>query len=301
MEQQSATKTNLLLLLVSIIWGTAFVAQVVGMENVGPFTFNGARFIVGSLSLLPVMLIYRKKKPRAERPDFFNPFLLFGGFAMGTALFIGATLQQVGLLYTTAGNAGFITGLYVIIVPIMGLFWGQKTNAGTWIGAILAVIGMYFLSVKANMSIGKGDLLVLTGAFFWAGHVQLISWFTKRMDSLLLSMYQFAFSAVLSWIGAFGWELISWQGVLAAAIPILYAGIFSTGVAYTLQVIAQKHAHPAHAAIIFSLESVFALLAGWILINEAVTLRGLFGCSLMLTGMLFSQLYVNKRKTAAAQ
>lgn len=300
MEQQSTGKTNLLLLLVSIIWGTAFVAQVVGMENVGPFTFNGARFVVGSLSLIPVMLIYRKKKPRAERPAFLSPFLLFGGFAMGTALFIGATLQQVGLLYTTAGNAGFITGLYVIIVPIMGLLWGQRTNAGTWIGAILAVAGMYFLSVKANMSIGKGDLLVLSGAFFWAGHVQLISWFTQKMDSLLLSLYQFLFAAVLSWVGAFGWEIITWQGMMSAAIPILYAGIFSTGVAYTLQVIAQKHAHPAHAAIIFSLESVFALLAGWMLIHETVTLRGLFGCSLMLAGMLFSQLYVNKRKTVTA-
>jgi len=290
MQTRTSWQANLLLLTTAMIWGFAFVAQRLGMEHVSPFTFNATRFAVGAVSLLPVLIAYRLKKPLSQRPPIFDRFGLLGGLCLGVALFLGSSLQQIGIVYTTAGKAGFITGLYVIIVPLLGLFWKQKTGMGTWLGAFLAVAGMYFLSISDGFNISQGDLLVLISALFWAIHVQMISWFTRRFDSLLLSLYQFLFCAALSWLCALQWETISISAIRAAIYPILYAGVMSVGIAYTLQVVAQQKAHPAHAAIILSLESVFALLGGWLFLEEILSPRGLFGCSLMLTGMILSQL-----------
>ena len=286
-------KSDALLLTTAIIWGFAFVAQRVGMDYVGPFTFNGIRFAVGSLSLLPLLLMSREQ-PAATKNILPPPGLktiFLGGSALGLALFSGASLQQVGLVYTTAGKAGFITGLYVIIVPILGLFWRQQPSLGTWIGAILAAIGLYFLSVTEQFTIELGDLLVLIGAFFWAAHVLIISWLSPRINPIKLAFSQYVACSILSLITATIVEVITFNSIIAAAIPILYGGLLSVGVAYTLQVVAQRNAHPAHAAILLSLEAVFAAIGGWLILGEIISVRGLVGCGLMLAGMMLSQLW----------
>ena len=292
-------RSNALLLITAAIWGFAFVAQRVGMDYLGPFTFNAARFILGSLSLLPLLLISREQRPASEnimpRPGW--KLVVFGGFAAGFLLFMGMSLQQVGLVYTTAGKAGFITSLYVLLVPILALFWKQSTNPGTWIGAVLAAIGLYFLSVTESFTVEFGDLLEFLCAFFWAGQVLMIGWLSPRIQSVKLAFTQFAVCAILSLLVAVGFEEISWNALVQATWPILYGGIMSSGVAFTFQVIGQRHTHPAHASIIMSLEAVFAALGGWLILNEILSMRGLLGCGLMLGGMLISQLWGIKTKT----
>jgi len=293
-QTTSNWRANLLLLLTAMIWGSSFVAQRQGMEHVSPFTFNGVRFAIGAASLLPILYFNRQKQTVTKAAPLLSMPIIIGGLILGLALFVGASLQQIGIVETTAGKAGFITGLYVIIVPLLGLFLKQSTRYGTWMGALLAVIGMYFLSVTDDLSISRGDLLVLCSALFWAIHVQLISRLCQKYDALQLSFYQFLFCAVFSLLAALQWETISIDGIRGAMFPILYTGIFSVGIAYTLQVVAQQKAHPAHAAIILSLESVFAVLAGYFFLEEILTIRGIFGCSLMLAGMLLSQLLTSK-------
>jgi len=297
-------KSDALLMLTATIWGFAFVAQRVGMEYVGPFTFNGVRFALGSLSLVPLMLLKRKNPSAiaALLPPADRQTVAWGGALAGLVLFMGASLQQVGLVHTTAGNAGFITGLYVVIVPLLGLFWRQRPDLGTWIGALLAAAGLYLLSVTAAFEIAFGDLLVLVGAFFWAAHVLIIGWLSPRIESIQLACIQFAVCSLLSLITAAALETMTLQGLMGAALPILYGGLLSVGVAYTLQVVAQRDARPAHAAIILSLESVFAALGGWLLLGELLSARALVGCSLMMAGMLLSQLhaFVFRRKRAGA-
>ncbi|QGY39318.1 EamA family transporter [Pseudodesulfovibrio cashew] len=297
-----ALRADILLFVTAAIWGFAFVAQRVGMDHVGPLTFNGVRFALGALALTP--LILRMEKFRSSsHAGVSKKRLAVGGGCLGLALFFGATLQQVGLAgpqlaafgftATTAGKAGFITGLYVVFVPLFGLLLAQKPGWGTWIGAALAVVGMYLLSVTADLTISFGDLLVFIGALFWAGHVLLIGKLSPGMDAvdaIKLSTVQFAACAVLSLLCAVFTEEISFAGVQGAALPIAYGGLMSVGVAYTLQVVAQRDAQPAHAAIILSLESVFAALGGWMLLGEVLTVRAMIGCGLMLAGMLLSQL-----------
>lgn len=285
----SVLKANLLLLLTAAIWGSAFVAQRVGMDHVGPFTFNGVRFALGALSLVPLILVMPKPGPSAGPGA--PKALVTGGLLAGSALYFGASLQQVGLVHTTAGKAGFITGLYVVIVPLMGLFWRQRPDMGTWVGAVLAAVGLYFLSVTDQFTIALGDFLVLLGAFFWAGHVLLLGWLSPRVDTLRLAFVQFIVCSVLSLGTAFAVETVALSGILNAALPILYGGLGSVGIAYTLQVVAQKDAKPAHAAIILSMESPFAALAGFLLLGEILAGRSIVGCTLMLAGMLLSQLY----------
>ena len=263
------------------------------MDYVGPFTFNGVRFALGSIVLVPLILRnrnHRNLNEKASTRDDRN-VVIFGGALLGITLFAAASLQQVGLVYTTAGNAGFITGLYVVIVPILGLFWRQRPDGGTWIGAFLAAIGLYLLSITDKFTISFGDLLVLFGAFLWAGHVLIIGWLSPKIDSLKLACTQFTACSVLSLLTALLVETIAIQSIFQAAIPILYGGVLSVGVAYTLQVVAQKQAHPAHAAILLSLEAVFAAFGGWLILDETMTFRGIIGCALMLAGMLFTQLW----------
>jgi drug/metabolite transporter (DMT)-like permease len=291
MKIQTA-KSDSLLLLTAIIWGFAFVAQRVGMEYVGPFTFNGVRFALGSLVLLPLILRNKsRQKTNGEIPKANTNSVIYGCGLLGIVLFAAASLQQVGIVYTTAGNAGFITGLYVVIVPILGLCWRQRPGAGTWIGAFLAAAGLYLLSITDELSISYGDLLVLIGAFLWAGHVLIIGWLSPKIDSLIIAFTQFAICSVLSLTTAVIFETIALKTIIQAAIPILYGGVLSVGVAYTLQVVAQRNAHPAHAAILLSLEAVFAAFGGWLILSESLTYRGMTGCALMLSGMLLSQLY----------
>ncbi|MFH2067741.1 MAG: DMT family transporter [Pseudomonadota bacterium] len=293
---RNVLKSDGLLLLTAVIWGFAFVAQRVGMDHVGPFTFNGIRFALGGLSLLP-FIVYRKRQgvlPEKRKSTGAAWNFFFGSMLAGVFLFAGSSLQQVGLVYTTAGNAGFITGLYVVIVPVMGLFWKQRAGAGNWAGAILAAVGLYFLSVTQDLTIGKGDFLVLISAFLWASHVLIIGWLAPKTDSIQLAAFQFAVCSVLSLFAAVVFETMVPDNILKAMVPILYGGLMSVGVAYTLQVIAQKDAHPAHASILLSLEAVFAAIGGWIILNEVLSFRGLMGCSLMLSGMLISQLWPRK-------
>jgi drug/metabolite transporter (DMT)-like permease len=284
-------KSDSLLLLASVIWGFAFVAQRVGMDYVGPFLFNGVRFALGSLVLLPLILRsgFQENTAAGNLPRNESKTPIFGSALLGITLFAAASLQQAGLVYTTAGKAGFITGLYVVIVPILGLFWGQHPNAGTWIGALLAAIGLYFLSVTHELTISYGDLLELIGALLWAVQILIVGWLSPKSDPLKLAFLEFSACSVLSLITAFISEKIVLQGLVQAAVPILYGGVLSVGVAFTLQVVAQRNAHPAHAAIIFSLESVFAAIGGWSLLSETISTRGLAGCTLMISGMLLSQ------------
>ena len=289
--QNQSYKSDLLLLLTAAIWGFAFVAQRAGMEFVGPFTFNGIRFALGSISLLPLLLL--KGNQRKNPDDFKNSWskdLLISGLLLGFVLFLAATFQQVGMVYTSAGKAGFITGLYVILVPVISIFMKKKTSVNIWVGAIIAVFGLYFLSVKENFGIENGDLLVLVSALFFALHILLISNFSPRMSAIRLSVVQFAVCSMLSLSTAFFTETIILENILKAAIPIIYGGVFSVGVAYTLQIVGQKHAHASAASIILSLESVFAVFGGWLILSEQLSVRGMAGCLLMLLGMVLSQI-----------
>lgn len=292
--EQPATRTvraDGLLTLTAVIWGCAFVAQRVGMDYVGPFTFNGVRFALGALALVPLIMVQDRRRTLqgTVQADTLKTYIR-GGFLAGLALFAGSTLQQVGIVYTTAGNAGFITGLYVVIVPLLGLFFRQRPGWGTWLGALLAAAGLYLLSVTGDFTMGLGDFLVFIGAFFWAGHVLLIGWLSPQMDAVKLACAQFAACSVFSMATAFAVEEVRIPAILDATWPILYGGLMSVGVAYTLQVVAQKDAKPAHAAIILSMEGLFAALAGWAILDETMAVRGMVGCGLMLTGMLLSQL-----------
>ncbi|MDT8393296.1 MAG: DMT family transporter [Bacteroidales bacterium] len=289
-------RSDSLLLLTSLIWGLAFVAQRVGMDFVGPFIFNGIRFALGALVILPFIFFSGRAGKTSSTISASNKYLFRGGLILGLAVFGGASLQQIGLVYTTAGKAGFITGLYVVFVPLLGLLRKQFPHFTVWIAALLAAIGMYFLSVTENFTVVLGDLLVLIGAVFWAVHVLIIGVMSPKVNALKLAFIQYVVCSVLSIIVAIVVESNTLEGILRATIPILYGGVLSVGIAYTLQVIAQKKAPPAHAAIILSLEAVFAAIGGWIILDEELGTRQLLGCGLMLLGMLFAQYHAFKNK-----
>ena len=288
--KSQAIRADLLMLLAAAIWGFAFVAQREGMETMGPFLFNTARFFIGTVFLFPIVWYLSKKKKTQDNKEKSTKKLLFAGFIAGLFLFIASSFQQVGIQYTTAGKAGFITGLYIFFVPLIGIFLGQRTGSGTWLGAFIAVIGLYLLSINEDFSIAKGDLLQLICAVFFAAHVLVIGYVAKKMDPLKLSLIQYFVSGILSLFIAVSIEVITWQMIVDTAIPLLYAGIMSIGVGYTLQVVAQQHAKSSHAAIILGLEGAFAVLGGWLILDENLSTRGLIGCALMLTGMFLSQL-----------
>ena len=278
---------NIMLLFAAAIWGFGFVAQRLGLNYLEPFAFNGIRFLLGSCSLLPLIWWFsrRTKAPEASASSLTKAGLLAGG-----VLFVAASLQQVGLLYTTAAKAGFITGLYIILVPILGLLLKHSSGVTTWLGAGLAVVGLYLLSINDDFSMSFGDMLQFIGALFWAMHILLIDHYSSRVSPLKLSAVQFAVCGLLSLGVSLLIETPTLAGALAGWQPILYAGLVSVGVAYTLQVVGQKSAKPAHAAIILSLESVFAALGGVWLLNESLSSRAWLGCGLMLAGMLLSQI-----------
>lgn len=284
---RASLSADVLLLLTAAIWGFGFVAQRMGMDHVGPFTYNGVRFGLGSLTLVPLLFRSRKAPPPAL---WLSPGKrMLGVLALGAVLFAAASLQQVALLWTTAGKAGFITGLYVVIVPLLGLFWGQPLLPATALGALLAAAGLYLLSVTASLTLEPGDGLLLLSAFLWSAQVLLVAWLAPRSRPVELAWAQFSICSVLSLAVAAACEPIGAAALLAAAGPILYGGVLSVGVAYTLQVVAQQRAHPAHASILMSLEAVFAALGGYLLLEERLSARALAGCALMLAGMILSQ------------
>ncbi len=286
-DSRRVYKADALLMLTALIWGTGFVAQHLGMDHVGPFTYNGVRFVLGVLLLLPLSV----KQPS---PVPLSMLFKYGGWA-GLILFFGASFQQVGLVYTTAGKAGFITGLYVILVPFLGLFTGLHITRNAWLGAVLATVGLYFLSVTETIAINLGDLLILIGALFWAIHILFIGHIAPKVNTFQLAATQFAVCAMCSLTTAIVTESIVISNLYAATLPILYGGLLSVGVGFTLQVHAQRNAPETHAAIIFSLEAVFAALSGWIALDEQLSARELFGCVLMLLGMVIAQMKSRSR------
>lgn len=291
---------NMLLLLTAAIWGFAFVAQRVGSQYVGAFTFNGIRFALGSISLIPLIIYFDKRKKSnssiESNVEINAKKSILPGVLVGIALYAAATLQQIGLIYTTAGKASFITGLYMVFVPIIGIFLKHRIGKNSWLGVIIAVVGLYLLSVNENFSISFGDLLEVIGAIFWAIHILTIDYFSSKMEALKLSCIQFATCSFLSLITALIFEHITMSGISQALVPILYGGLLSVGVAYTLQVVAQKNAKPSHAAIILSMESVFGAIGGTLLLGEIMSTRGYIGCILMLGGILVSQVKFYPKK-----
>ncbi|UJJ32348.1 DMT family transporter [Halopseudomonas maritima] len=297
-------RADALMLITALIWGSTFVAQRLGMDHIGPFLYTGLRFAIGALTLLP--LIWLLRKPAAadgRRPARVSRPMLLGSLVLGAVLTLGINLQQIGLMFTTVTNSGFITGLYVILVPVFGLFIGMRTHKGTWAGALLALIGMLLLSVNADFQVAPGDWLQLVGAACWAVHVLLVGALASRYDAIMVSFVQFVVCASVSLMLALIFEPIVLEAVRQALPAILYGGVLAVGVAFTLQVVAQKDAITSHAAIILSLEAVFAALAGWLILGETLSLRGLLGCALMLSGMLLAQLvpiYLERRRTPPA-
>lgn len=289
--KKQEVKSSLLLLLAAAIWGFAFVAQRIGSKYVGSFMFNGVRFALGSLSLVPLLLVsINKDKIKAlsnEEDVSTSPWK--PGVILGCVIFLAASLQQIGLVETSAGKAAFITGFYIVLVPVFGIFLKHNIHKATWIGVILAIIGLYFLSVTEGFTIAISDIYELIGAFLWAIHILLIDNFTKKVDALKLSFVQFLTCSILSLIAAFIFEKNTIIGLSQAVIPILYGGICSVGIAYTLQVVGQKNAKPSHAAIVLSMESVFAAIGGLIILHENLGARGYIGCGLMFAGVLLSQ------------
>jgi len=299
----SVLYSDALLLLTAAIWGFAFVAQRVGMDAMGPFAFNAVRYAIGALVLLPLIHWRRRNALRfspataaaaPEAPGLrrFLPFALAGG-----AMFIGASLQQLGIVTTTAGNAAFVTSLYVVIVPLIGSFFGRGTSLKDYIAALIAVAGLYIITVGfgSGFSVAPGDLLVLAGSLFWALHIIVIGRFASSVDPVELSAGQFAVCGILSLAAALVFEPQPFQGTLVAAIPILYGGVFSCGIAFTLQIVAQRHAPPAHASIILAMEGLFGAIGGVILLGEAASLRLFAGGALMLGAAILSQLPIGAK------
>ena len=283
------TRAHLILLVCAALWGFAFVAQVAG-AHVGAFTFNATRFAIGALSLLPVIALLDRRatldadERRARWRDVVVPGLICGGLLFG-----GSTLQQLGVESTTAGNAAFVTGLYVVGVPLVGLAFGHRAGRWLWLGAATAVAGLWLLTVTPDAAVNPGDVLCLVGTGFWTAHILAIGHFSRRLDVLRLSVAQFAANSLYAGVSALALEPRPFAGVLDAVGPVLYAGLVAVGVAYTLQVVAQADAEPAHAAIILSLEALFGALGGALFLGEQMTLRAGLGAALMMLGIIVSQ------------
>ena len=281
---------NLLLLVTAAIWGFGFIAQQFGSRALPPFSFNACRFALGSASLLPLIVWLGWRDPRRRLENAATRGVsIRGGAVSGGAMFLGAWLQQAGIAETTAGQAAFLTGLYILFVPLLGLFMHHRVPLTTWCAGILALVGLYLLSVREDLSVSRGDAFEIAGAVFWALHILCIDAYVKRTDPLEFSFWQFAFCALFSVGTALFLEPGGFAHVGDALLPILYCGVVSVGIAYTLQVVAQKDVIPAHAALILSVETVFATLGGAVVLGENLGLRGYVGCVLMFSGMILAQ------------
>ena len=288
-------RAGLLLTFTALIWGAAFVAQSVGMDYVGPFTYLCSRSTIGGIVLLPLLKFTPKSNVSANKNS--GKTLIIGGICCGAALFIASIFQQIGIKYTTVGKAGFITSLYMIFVPVIGILLGRKAPKKVWISVIIALIGMYFLCMNGEAGINKGDFLVLICSLGFALHILVIDYFSPKVNAIKMSCIQFWICAAISAIPMIIFEKPHMSDVLAAWAPILYAGALSSGVGYTLQIIAQKDIDPTVASLICSLESVFSVLFGWIILNQKLSGRELFGCVLVFAAVILTQL-PSKNKTS---
>lgn len=297
-------KSSLLLLLTALIWGFAFAAQSVGMNFIGPFTFNTVRFFIGAFVLIPVIVLLDKaqgRKPslfgtkdKKERSD-----LIKGGLLCGIIMTFANSFQMAGLQHTTVGKAGFITVLYIIIVPLIGIAMKKPVAYVTWISVALALVGMYLLCVNEGFVINKGDLLVMVCAVLFSFHIIVTDHYSKLVDGVRMSCMQFLVCGVLCSIMMFTTETPTISSIKESVIPILYSGILSSGVAYTLQIVAQKNLPASTASLIMSMESVFAVIAGWLILKETTSLKEIIGCLLMLIAIILVQLPIMARRKAA--
>ena len=304
---KTQVRNSFLLLLTAIIWGSAFVAQSVGMEHVEPFTFTFTRSIIGGVVLIPVIILLRKTDSAAMRRDSqgkdvagiqgITKYEWLGGICCGIALCAASNFQQIGMLHTTVGKAGFITALYVVIVPILGLFLRKRVPALIWFCVVLSVAGLYLLCMpKGAFSLAQGDVLVLICALLFSFHILIIDYFSPKGDGVVISCIQFFVCGILSGIIMLFVENPTFANIMDAKWSILYAGALSSGVAYTLQVVAQKGVNPTVASLILCLESVVAVLAGWIILGDKLTSRELAGCILMFVAIVLAQLPTPKKE-----
>ena len=277
-----------MLLAASFFWGTTFVAQILGMEGLGPYTYAAARFALGVLFIGALWFLYRDKRAEQRRAGTFRSGFR-AGIPVGLAMFVGVTLQQVALLYTTAGKTAFITTVYIVLVPLAAVLLGQRVRAVQWGGAVLAFAGVYFLSAHGETTINKGDLLVLICSFFWMAQILLIDRYARAVDAIELCFMQMIICTIGSAALAAIYESFAWSDIWGAAVPILYAGLFSCGVAYTCQILGQAYVEPTQAAILMSTEAIFAAVAGWIVLGETMSGVQLLGCALLLGGAFMAQ------------
>lgn len=286
--------SSLMLVLTALIWGSAFVAQRVGLNYGSALLFNGTRSLIGAAVLVPVCMIFRPKERVNDRHT------MIGGVLCGLALFVATNLQQAGLAYTEVGKAGFITTFYIILVPVLSLLVGKKTGLFTWISVLLALGGLYFLCMKpGGFAMQKGDLMELGCALFYAVQIMIVDRFIQDADGVKMSCLQFAVSGVLSLLSALIFTEPDFRLLAQGWVPLLYAGVLSSGVAYTLQIVGQKNLHPAVASLLMSLESAFAVLAGWLILHESLSGRELVGCGFMLAAVLLVQLAPAEKREAA--
>lgn len=295
MQKQNSTKGIIFLVTAAVVWGFAFVAQNIGADSVPAAFFNGARFLLGSISLIPVILIFE----RGANDKKMRKTTLISGCIAGVLLCIASYLQQLGIELTdTSGKAGFITGLYMIIVPIFGLFLKHKTGLQTWIGAFCGVAGLFLICLSGGkLTFTKGDVFLIGCAVVFALHIMVIDRFGEQVYSLRFSMTQFAVAAVIDLVGSALFEEVTFAGFSDAFIPILYCGIMSTGVAYTCQVLGQKYSEPTSASIILSTESVFSAIGGALILHERMSAQAYIGCVLIFVGIMLSQIKFNFKKT----
>lgn len=294
-KETISVRNSLLLLLTATIWGVAFVAQSVSMDYIGGFTFNAIRNLMGSVTLLPVIWVLGRTKStgaKAEASPAEHKTLLTGGICCGILLCLASNFQQFGIKYTTVGKAGFITACYIIIVPILGIFLKKKCSSFIWIAVILSLCGLYLLCLTPGegFAIGKGELLVLIGAVLFSLHILVIDHFSPLVDGVKMSCIQFLVCGILSGVPALLFESPNLSGILAAKIPLLYAGILSCGVAYTLQIVGQKNMNPTVASLILSLESCISVIAGWLILGQSLSGREILGCVLMFSAIILAQL-----------
>ena len=286
---------SLLLLLTALIWGCAFVSQRIGMSYVQPFTFNSIRTFIGGLFLIPFIPVFCRNKPMLPPKGQERKVLLTGGLVCGLLLCLATNLQQVGLQYTTAGKGGFITSLYIVLVPCLGLFIGQRIGKALWAAVVLAVIGLYLLCMGERLVLERGDFYILLCALTFAFHILAVGYYATRTDGIKLSCLQFLISGAVGMVFMFIFETPRVNDILACTLPILYAGIFSCGLAYTFQIIGQKHVDPTVASLLMSFESVFAALSGAVILGEHLSLKELSGCILMFCAVILAQLPEKKR------
>lgn len=300
-------RSTCMLLLTALIWGAAFVAQSVGAEHVGPFTFNAIRSLIGGLFLLPCIAFLDRQKPESERRPIKSlnskekKDLFTGGILCGLALCGASALQQIGIAYTTVGKAGFITALYIVLVPILGIFLKKKVRPIVWISVAIAVLGLYRLCITDGFSLGKGDFMVMLCALVFSVHILLIDHFSPKVDGVRMSCIQFLVAGVVAAVPMFLMEKPAIGDIITAWAPIAYAGVLSCGVAYTMQVVAQKDINPTVASLILSLESVFSVLAGWIILGQSLNARELSGCVLMFAAIILAQLPQKTKKQKGVQ